>query len=686
MQNRKRSLNESTEITTGWLYKKVCRKWKLLVTFAGMIDQATIEKITEIADIVDVVSGFVSLKKRGVNYLGNCPFHNEKTPSFTVSPSKQIFKCFGCGKGGNVVNFIMEHEHLTYVEALRYLAQKYHIEIDEKEETPEEIENRNRRESLMIVSAYAQTYFTDYLYNEAEGRNIGLAYFKERGIRDDIVKKFQLGFCPDHKDLFTQTAVKKGYRMEYLEETGLSIKRDDWIRDRFAGRVIFPFHNVAGRVIAFGGRVLKTDPKTAKYLNSPESEIYHKSKSLYGIYFAKNAISKADKCFLVEGYTDVLSFHQSGIENVVASSGTSLTVEQIRLIKRFTPNITIIYDGDQAGIKASLRGIDMVLAEGINVKAVPLPDGEDPDTFARSMSSSALEEYIQEHEIDFIRFKTQILLRDTDNDPVSRARVISNIVHSISVIPDAITRTVYIRECSSLLEVSEEILYQEVRKLKFKENDDQMRHEMQNIQQREYTPKVEKPAGSSVPENPCLVEELALLRMLLRFADKQIFTEIDEDTKEEYPISVANYILREIKNDELSSCDATIQKVFDEFDQHANEPNFDVKRYFVQHPDVKVGQLVSGLLVDKHIESAIWHKQGSAYESEEELLYVIVPKLVEEYKLRNVKLMISQLMAEMANLDQDNIQKAMDIQAIITKLKTVEKELSISLGNRAIMP
>lgn len=658
-----------------------------IVIFANMIDQATIEKIIETADIVDVVSEFVSLKKRGVNYLGNCPFHNEKTPSFTVSPSKQIFKCFGCGKGGNSVHFIMEHEHLSYVEALRYLAQKYHIEIDEKEETPEEVENRNRRESLMIVSAYAQTYFTDYLYNQDEGRTIGLSYFKERGIRDDIVKKFQLGFCPDHKDMFTQAALRQGYRMEYLEETGLSIKRDDWIRDRFAGRVIFPFHNVAGRVIAFGGRVLKTDPKTAKYLNSPESDIYHKSKSLYGIFFAKNAISKLDKCFLVEGYTDVLSFHQSGIENVVASSGTSLTVEQIRMIKRFTPNITIIYDGDYAGIKASLRGIDMVLAEGINVKAVPLPDGEDPDSFARSMSPSALEEYIKKEETDFIRFKTQILLHDTENDPIERARVITNIVHSISVIPDAITRTVYIRECSSLLGVSEEILYQEVNKIKAKENGDQFRHEMQQIQTHSYESREVRnvtPAEPPAPQNPCEVEELALIRILLRFANHQLFSEADKATHQQQPMSVARYVLREIENDDLISNDETIRKIFSEFDAHIDDPNFNVERHFAQHPDMKVAQLVSGLLVDKHSESAIWHKKGASYESEEDVLYLIVPKLVEEYKLRNVKLMIGKMMDEMKNLDPNNIHRVMEIQATIANLKRVEKDLSCSLGNRAI--
>ncbi len=660
-----------------------------------MIDQATIDRITDAADIIDVVGEFVTLKRRGVNYLGCCPFHNEKTPSFTVSPGKQIFKCFGCGKGGNSVNFIMEHEHLNYVEALKYLAKKYHIEVADREETPQEIENRNRRESLMIVSGWAQTYYSNYLFNENDGRTIGLGYFRERGFRDDIIKKFQLGFCPDHKDTFTQAALKQGYKMEYLEETGLTIKRDDWIRDRFSGRVIFPFHNLAGRVIAFGGRILKTDPKVAKYLNSPESEIYHKSKVLYGIYFAKNAISKFDKCYLVEGYTDVLSFHQSGIENVVASSGTSLTVDQIRLIKRFTPNVTIIYDGDQAGLKASFRGIDMVLEEGINVKVVPLPDGEDPDSFARSMSATALTEYIEQNETDFIRFKTKILLSETENDPVARARLIGDIVRSISVIPDNITRTVYIRECSTLLEVSENIIYQEVNKLQHKAVDDTARREMQQMQQRNYLPQQQlgnpmaqaapaMPAQPVVAKNLCEIEELALLRVLLRFAKHDLFQIENQETHKSEIISVGRYILNELAADDLSSSDPVIRKVFDEIDQHIDEELFDIERYFGRHPDMQIGQLVSGLLVDKHPESAIWRKKGSAHESEEEVLPVIVPRLIEEYKLRNVKIMISNLMTEMKSLSADNIERVMEIQTIITNLKQVERALSNSLGKRAV--
>jgi DNA primase len=649
-----------------------------------MIDQATVERIIDAADVVEVVQDFVSLKRRGVNFIGNCPFHNEKTPSFTVSPSKQIYKCFGCGKGGNSVNFIMEHEHLNYIEALKHLAKKFHIDVVEEEESPEIAAQRNRRESMMIVSTYAAEYFSNFLYNENEGRNVGLSYFRERGFRDDIIKKFQLGYCPDQKDMFTQAAQKQGYKMEFLEETGLSIKRDDWIRDRFAGRVIFPFHNLAGRVIAFGGRILKTDPKVAKYLNSPESEIYHKSKVLYGINHAKNAISRSDKCYLVEGYTDVLSMHQSGIENVVASSGTSLTVDQIKLIKRFTSNITIIYDGDQAGIKASIRGIDMVLEEGINVKVVPLPEGEDPDTFARSMNATALLEYIGSHETDFIRFKTQLLLKETENDPIARARLINDIVKSISVIPDTITRSVYIRECSNMLDVAEDILYTEVRKIKFKITEEQI------VREKRETIRVSQESNTAVKtvaksENPCAIEEKALLRLLIRYHNHDLFTIDNDETGEEEKIKVGQYIISELENDNLGSVDPTIQIIFDELREHINEEFFNPERHFVQHENRDVGNLVSGLLVDKYIESVIWKRKGAFVEDEHEILFVLVPRLIEEYKLRHVKLMKTEIMKKMGEItDPDNMEKIMELQAIITNLNKVERELSKKLGKRAV--
>ena len=385
-----------------------------------MIDQATIQKIFDAADIYEVVSDFVSLKKRGVNYLGLCPFHNEKTGSFTVSPAKGIYKCFGCGKGGNAVNFIMEHEQMSYVEALKYLAEKYHIPVEEKELTEEQRKEKTERESMLIVSSYANEYFQYQLWNTDEGRSVGLGYLRQRGISDEMIRKFGLGYNPEGWGAFTKAAQEKGYKKEFLVKTGLTVENEKGLFDRFRARVMFPVFDLAGKVIAFGGRTMTTDKKISKYLNSPESEIYHKSKTLYGIFLAKKSIVQQDRCILVEGYTDVISFHAKGIENVVASSGTSLTIEQIRLIRRLTPNVTIIYDGDAAGIKASLRGIDLVLEEGLNVRVLLLPDGEDPDSFARSHTPQDLADFIANNETDFINFKTKLLLGTAGDDPVER--------------------------------------------------------------------------------------------------------------------------------------------------------------------------------------------------------------------------------------------------------------------------
>ena len=434
-----------------------------------MIDQVTIDRILDAAQIVDVVSAFVTLRKRGVNYVGLCPFHNEKTPSFSVSPAKGLCKCFSCGKGGNSVHFIMEHEQMSYYEALKYLAKKYNIEIKERELTNEEKQAQTTRESMFIVNNFARDYFQNILKNHVDGRSIGLAYFRQRGFRDDIIEKFQLGYCTESHDAMSQEALRKGYKKEFLVKTGICYETDDHrLRDRFWGRVIFPVHTLSGKVVAFGGRVLSTATKgvKVKYVNSPESEIYHKSNELYGIYFAKQAIVRQDRCFLVEGYTDVISMHQSGIENVVASSGTALTPGQIRLIHRFTNNITVLYDGDVAGIKASIRGIDMLLEEGMNIKVCLLPDGDDPDSFARKHNSEEFQAFIREHEKDFIRFKTDLLMEDAGRDPIKRAELISNIVRSISVIPEAIIRDVYIKECSQHLRIEEKLLVAEVAKLR----------------------------------------------------------------------------------------------------------------------------------------------------------------------------------------------------------------------------
>lgn len=456
-----------------------------------MIDQSTIDRILDAAQIVDVVSEFVTLRKRGVNYIGLCPFHNEKTPSFSVSPSKGVCKCFSCGKGGNVVHFIMEHEQLSYYEALKWLAKKYNIEIKERELTDAEKQAQSLRESLFVVNQFASEYFQDILYNHIDGQRIGMTYLRSRGFRDDIIRKFQLGYSTDAPDGLARAAAQKGFREEFLEKTGLCYKKDNGtLHDRFWGRVIFPVHTLSGKVVAFGGRVLSSATKSVqmKYVNSPESEIYHKSRELYGMYFAKQAIVRQDCCFLVEGYTDVISMHQSGIENVVSSSGTALTSDQIRLIHRFTNNITLLYDGDGAGIKASLRGIDMLLEEGMNIKVCLLPDGDDPDSFARKHNATDYQAYINAHEVDFIRFKTNLLLEEAGRDPIKRAGLISSIVRSISVIPDAIVRSVYIRECSQLLQMEEKILVEATAKLigqaretKFKEEQRRREREQRRL-------------------------------------------------------------------------------------------------------------------------------------------------------------------------------------------------------------
>jgi DNA primase len=652
-----------------------------------VIDHSTIQRILDSADITEVVSEFVTLRRRGVNMLGLCPFHNEKTPSFTVSPAKGIFKCFGCGKGGNAVNFIMEHESLSYPEALKWLARKYNIDVVEEEETEEQKQLKDERESLVIVSSFAQKYFTRNLWEENEGRTIGLSYFRERNFRDDILKKFEVGYSPDGKAPFTEAAQKQGYKMEFLEKTGLSIKRDDWVRDRFAGRVMFPIHNLAGRVIAFGGRILKDDPKAAKYLNSPESEIYHKSKVLYGIFQGKREIARAEKCYLVEGYTDVLSMHQAGIENVVASSGTALTTEQIRLVKRFTPNITIIYDGDAAGIKASLRGIDLVLEEGMNVKVLLLPDGEDPDSFAKKKGASGFREYIDENETDFIQFKTRLLLKDAEKDPVAKARLISEVIRSVAVIPDTITRSVYIKECSKLLDVNEEILYTEVRKQKFKQNEEFHKKEMRGQREQTFSPPTSPPQKQQIKLKTTgfPVEELEFLRFLLKHCNTVIFEEEGENPNEVVEVKVSEYMVEELENDDLVPENELFRKIFYEVKENLANDQFDPWKHFIYHPDGEVSQLATDLLSEKFIESKRWTKAGAFTEKEEEILDYLVPRIIYEYKLRRVKLMMEEIEKAIGVASKEgNFDQVIEEQSKYMNLKRVEKFLSEKLGSRAI--
>ncbi len=652
-----------------------------------MIDQHTIQRILDAADITDVVSEFVTLRRRGVNMLGLCPFHNEKTPSFTVSPSKGIFKCFGCGKGGNAVNFIMEHESLSYPEALKWLARKYNIEVVETEETEEQKQLKDDRESMMIVSAFAGKYFVRNLWEENEGRAVGLSYFRERGFRDDVLKKFETGYSPDGKAPFTEAAQKQGYRMEYLEKSGLTIKRDDWIRDRFAGRIIFPVHNLAGRIIAFGGRNLKNDPKAAKYLNSPESEIYHKSRELYGIFQAKREMARSEKCYLVEGYTDVLSLHQAGIENVVASSGTALTTDQIRLIKRFTNNITIIFDGDEAGIKASLRGIDLVLEEGMNIKVLLLPDGEDPDSFAKKKGAQGFSEYVAENETDFIRFKTALLMKDAEKDPIVRSRLITDVIRSVAVIPNSITRSVYVKECSRLLNVDEDLLYAEIRKQKYRQNEEFRKKQMQSQRQPAFAPPASPP--QFIPDvshhSELMVEELEFLRFLLRYQNTVIFEREGDNPHEMYEVKVGEYMIEELENDDLVPENPLFQKIFYQVKENLDNEQFDSEKHFLFNEDAAVSRLATDLLSEKFTESKRWSKAGAFIEREEEIIDYLVPRIIYEYKLRKVKILLGEIEKNIDKAaDDNNFDLVIEEQSKYMNLKQVEKFLSEKLGSRTI--
>ncbi len=648
-----------------------------------MIDRQTIERILDAAQIVDVVQEFVPLKKRGVNFLGLCPFHNEKTPSFTVSPSKEIFKCFGCGKVGNSVNFIMEHEHLTYPEALKYLAHKYHIEVVEKERSPEEIEKQNERESLLVVSAYAARQFTENLLHSDEGITVGLAYFRERGFRQETIKKFELGYSFEQRDAFTKKALEDGYKEDFLVKTGLSIRHEERIFDRFSGRVMFPIHSLSGQVLGFGGRILKSDVKTAKYLNSPESEIYHKSKIVYGIFQARRAIMQEDKCFLVEGYTDVMSLHEAGIENVVASSGTSLTQEQVRLIKRFTPNITILYDGDAAGIKASLRGIDLVLEEGMNVKIVLLPDGEDPDSYSKKVSNSDFTLYIKDHETDFIRFKTQLLLAESNNDPVLKANLIKDVVRSIAVIPEAIVRTVYIKECSMVLEVAEPVLYNEVNKLQ----------QQKSFQERNKYPGPEDlPVPPVNPVKPIQFRTVAyysekeIIRLLLKYSSRELERIMRQEDGKEEIITVLDYVVKEITTDELSFDEPVCAKIFADFRFYSDQGLFPGDKHFVKHEDPAISMLSADMLADSHELSRIWKDKQTFVETEEMKLKDIVPDAV--LKFKSDKIIAAQkeikILLEEAQKEGDNDK----ILSLMKRYHTLSKALwaiSKQLGNRILL-
>ena len=689
-----------------------------------MIDQQTIDKLMDAANILEVVSDFVTLRRRGVNYVGLCPFHNEKTPSFSVSPSKGICKCFSCGKGGTAVHFIMEHEQMSYYEALKYLAKKYGIAIEERELSDEEKQIRSERESMLIVNSYAQEYFSKTLFEHAEGKSVGLSYFHERGFRDDIIRKFGLGYSLEQRDALAQSAIRNGYKADYLLKTGLCLQdQNNQLYDRFKGRVIFPVYSLSGKVLAFGGRVLKKTEKSAKYVNSPESDIYHKSTELYGIYHAKKAIVKQDSCFLVEGYTDVLSMHQAGIENVVASSGTSLTPGQIRLIHRFTDNITVLYDGDAAGIKASLRGIDLILQEGMNIKVVLLPDGDDPDSFSKKQSAASFTEYIKSHETDFIRFKTKLLLDSAGDDPIKRAGLISDIVRTISVIPDNIIRSAYIQKCSRQMEIKESILLAEVNNMR------------KNLSE------AVAPIYIAAKTSPLYLHEKNLLQYVVRYGYCDLF-ELEDEQHQMRMYKVIDYVMEELKVDEITFSHPLYRKMMElAIEQRAHvaqaieQKQKDIEaeqkeklnqiiaqirengqslaekekaeqaaaqeirqesqalltevesryleRYFVSHPDNEISQLAVDLVTDKYQLSKV-HTKLQHVETEREKLPTLIPRALYELKGAIISQQIEAVQDQLQHASTDD-----EITSLIKenqRLNELKSTLAIYNGERIVTP
>jgi len=656
-----------------------------------LIPKQTIDEIFDASIIEDVVGDFVTLTKRGANFLGNCPFHNEKTPSFTVSPAKGIYKCFGCGKAGNSVNFIMEHEHYSYPEALRYLATKFNIAVEEEEQSDEQKAAANERESLYIVSNYAANYYHKQLTETDAGKAIGLSYFLERGFREDIIEKFQLGYNPDEWTAFTDAAEKEGHNLSYLDKTGLTIVKGNKKFDRFKGRVMFPIHNLSGRVLGFGGRILKANDKSAKYLNSPESEIYHKSKVLYGIYTAKKSISQENVCYLVEGYTDVISLYQSGVENVVSSSGTSLTEGQIRLVKRFTPNITILYDGDAAGLKASFRGIDMILKEGMNVRVVLFPEGEDPDSYAKSHTSEELKEYITTSAQDFIRFKTSVLIDDVGNDPIKKAEMIKDIVESISIIPDQIKRSVYTKECSNLLDIPEKALISETNKILQKSASKKAKYQsnQKSSTQHEEIPDdlffpYDEEGGDTQPSSPKQSDldhwERDVLRLMVNYASSAITIETEDEKgeKTDQEIPVAQYIILSIQNDEITFENQIYQQVYDFCVEQLNEGKIPTHNDFTQHQNNVISQFAIDVLTSRYDISKNWAKHGVFPQAEEEMLSKGVINTVDGFKLSKVNHSILALQEELKNEADDD--KHMDMLKTLIHYQTIKKLLAEKLG------
>ena len=636
--------------------------------------------------VEEVIGDFVQLKRAGSNYKGLSPFSNERTPSFMVSPVKQIWKDFSSGKGGNAIAFLMEHEHFTYPEAIRYLAKKYHIEIEESQPSTEEKEKADERESLYIVSEYAQQFFQDSLLNTEAGKAIGLSYFKERGFTDDTIKKFCLGFSPDEWTAFTDAALTKGYQLPYLEKTGLTIVNGDRKFDRFKGRVMFPIHSMSGRVLGFGGRILTNDKKQAKYLNSPESDIYHKSKVLYGIFFAKQAIAKADNCYLVEGYTDVIQLHQKGIENVVASSGTALTPDQIRLIHRLTPNITVLYDGDAAGLRASIRGIDLILEQGMNVKVCTFPDGEDPDSFARKTAYEDLVIYLQDHATDFIRFKASLLMQEAQDDPIKKAETIRDMINSIAKIPDAIKREVYVRECAVIMDISEEVLFSTLSQMLKKDL-----YEGQKVERKQPTMQVSRTPEAVEQRGINKLETLEhdLIKTLLLYANREcefIDTILEQDEegnlKEkqvQQTLKVYEKIFLELQEDEIELANPDFKQIYQLLMQKLNEdPEYNIDRIANELP-IELSEKVSDLIMEdenRHLDD--WERRDIIAKDKDAHINAMVSDIILNIRTLLVRHLIQEIQAQFASAEEEEKRELLEtVKSYLQLQKLLAKRLNV---------
>lgn len=683
--------------------------------FAPMIDRSTTIKIQEAAQIVDVVSDFVTLKKSGANYKGLCPFHDDRTPSFMVSPAKNYCKCFACGKGGSPVGFIMEHEQLSYPDALRYLAKKYGIQIEERELTAEERAAQSERESMFILNEWALRWFQRQMHETPDGRAIGLSYFRERGFRDDIIQKFQLGFCPKGRDVMSQSAMKEGYKEQYLVGTGLSIKREDGsVVDRFWGRVMFPWHTVGGKVAGFGGRVLDAATKgvAVKYQNSPESAIYSKRRELYGLFQAKQAIVKADQVYMVEGYTDVISMHQCGIENVVANSGTALTKEQIHLLHRFTNNITLLYDGDEAGIHAAQRGTDMLLAAGMNVQILLLPDGDDPDSFARKHTANDFRQYVEEHKVDFLKFKTTLAMNQAQNDPRKLSQLVADIVTSISFIPDEITRTLYIRETAQMMQMQEQMIYRAVQNQMSKNREEEYKRRNTPVtvgdQQPEADPSLAAdtspvvepsaqglsdidaapsalstasvPPASSAREHAAPATELLLAQLIVRYGEK-IICEAEDSEGNAVPLSVTEFIFYSLTQDGLAFAQPLAQVVLDKAMKHVHDEGFVAEKYFLSHRNQQLSQAAFQLCMDKE-ELSKYHSRDQQLVPDSSRLLELTTHVLADMKLSIVRQKINNVMADMKNPAMKSQQRELLVR--FKELKDAESRLAKECGDRVL--